>query len=358
MPSRAFTVRLLDHTGHSATAPIIRAKSPLRVSFAGGGTDFPDYYNKYGGMVFSSTINRYAHATVQPRADEEIVIRSLDLGHMVQYNACERPIFDGILDLAKAAVLRIGIRSGVDIRVRTDAPPGSGLGGSSAMTSALIGALCALHGDSLGPYELAELNWTIERVDVKIAGGKQDQYETTFGGLTLTEFYADRVVVNPLRIDQDILNDLEAHLLLCYTGQVRTDLGLIDQHLELYRAGRLATVEGMHRLRLLASQMKDALLGGRLDAFGAMLDESYQTKKRINPSIVDGTSAEVLYDAARRQGALGGKLLGAGGGGYLLLYCPTDRILEVRRELTSLGGQFTDFAFDGLGLQVWRSKCL
>jgi D-glycero-alpha-D-manno-heptose-7-phosphate kinase len=356
MPSQAFPLRTLGNGRGAMAGTIVRAKSPLRVSFAGGGTDLPHYYEKHGGAVLSSTINRYAYVNLHPRDDREISIRSLDMDHMVKYHLDERPIYDGALDLVKAAIQRMGLHCGVDLNVRTDAPPGSGLGGSSALTAAVIGALASLNGLVMDPYELAELNYTIERNDLRISGGKQDQYETTFGGFTFTEFARDQVIVNSLRIDRDIINDLEAHLLLCYTGRVRVDLGLIDKQINLYNGGHPDAIEGTKALHKLAYKMKDVLLSGRLDEFGDILHESYVNKKRVNPHITAGTPADMLYDEARKHGASGGKLLGAGGGGYLMLYCETGRVQEVRRTLEGLGGQFTDFAFDGLGLQVWRSK--
>jgi D-glycero-alpha-D-manno-heptose-7-phosphate kinase len=356
MPSRAFPERLLDEPRNTCKGTIIRAKAPLRISFAGGGTDLPEYYHKHGGAVLSSTINRYAYVTVYPADNGEVVIRSLDLGFLVKYPLGEVPVYDGVLDLAKAAIRQMGVERSVSIDVRLDAPPGSGLGGSSAFTAAILGALSALTGKGLSTYELAELNFIVERMDLKIAGGKQDQYATTFGGFNLIEFHRDRIIVNALRIDRDILNDLEAHLLLCYTGRVRPDLGLVERQLGFYKQGRAETLSGMKRLYELAFEMKEALLTAQISRFGELLHEAHVNKKRMNPHIAEGTRADLLYETARRHGAVGGKLCGAGGGGYLLLYCETGRQNEVRQELEKLGGQFTDFAFDGWGLQVWRSS--
>jgi D-glycero-alpha-D-manno-heptose-7-phosphate kinase len=339
-----------------ACGAIIRAKAPLRISFSGGGTDLPHWYEEHGGAVFSSTINRFAYVTLYPREDREVRIRSLDLGYMVQYDVKQKPIYDGVLDLAKAAIHRLGADRGMELDVRSDAPAGSGLGGSSALTAAVIGALARYTGHALDLYELAELNYEIERHDLRIAGGKQDQYATTFGGFNLIEFHADRVLVNPLSIDRDILNDLESHLLLCYTGRVRADLGLVSKQVKLYREGRTATHQGMQRLYELVFEMKESLLKGRLTEFGEQLHEAYLAKKRMNPDVAEGTIADQLYEEARSCGALGGKLLGAGGGGYLLLYGETDRQHEIRLALEAMGGQFTDFAFDTMGLQSWRSN--
>lgn len=335
---------------------VIRAKSPLRISFVGGGTDLPHYYEEHGGAVLSSTINKYSYVSIYPRDDKEVQINSLDFGHTVKYFVDEEPKYDGVLDLAKAAIRRMGSDLGFELNVQTEAPPGSGLGGSSAVTSAIIGALKEYTGVVLDHYELAELNYTIERIDLSIAGGKQDQYATTFGGFNLIEFYKDRVVVTPLRISPEILNDLEAHLMLCYTGKVRPSLGLVDSQIQYYHEGRLTTLEGMRRLHEMVHEMKEALLKGQLYEFGKLLDEAMTNKKRMNPEVstphIDG-----LYELAKKHGAIGGKLCGAGGGGYLMLFVEGKRRQEVKTALEEVGGQFTNFAFDDRGLQVWRSSC-
>ncbi len=356
MPTEAFPVRSLTGSRCASSGVMIRAKAPLRISFAGGGTDLPHFYEKQDGAVLSSTINRYARVTIYLRDDSEVVIRSLDLDRSVRYTLRDGPIYDGVLDLAKAAIHRLGVRQGMDLDVHMEAPKGSGLGGSSALTAAVLGAVASANGETYNLYELAELNYMIERTDLNIAGGKQDQYATTFGGFNLLEFRKNRVVVTPLRIDRSVLNDLEAHLLLCYTGKVRPNLGLVDKQIQFFHEGRPDTLRGMQRLCEMAFEMKEALLTGALDRFGEMLHEAYMNKKMMNPHVADGTPAEALYETGRKHGVIGGKLLGAGGGGYLLLYCETGCHVEVRQALEAMGGQFTDFSFDGLGLQVWRSR--
>lgn len=335
---------------------VIRALSPLRISFVGGGTDLPEYYEKYGGAVLSSTINRYSRVTLYPRDDKEIRIRSLDFGYSVRYAIDDEQAYAEVPDLARTAIRRMGSELGFELDVHTEAPPGSGLGGSSAVTSAVIGALMEYTGVVLDQYEVAELNYTIERIDLGISGGKQDQYATTFGGFNLIEFYADRVVVTPLRIHRDVLNDLEAHLMLCYTGKVRPSLGLVDAQVTYLKEARPDTVAALKHLHQMVYEMKDALVKGRLRHLGELIDEAFRTKKLMNPHVSDDT-IENLYAVAREHGAIGGKLCGAGGGGYLLLFVEGDRRHEVRRVLEEAGGQFTDFAFDSHGLQVWRSSC-
>ena len=335
---------------------IIRAKSPLRISFSGGGTDFPSWYEQHEGAVLCTTINRFARVTLYPRLDKNVRIRSVDLGHFADYQVDEQPVFDGALDLIKAAIRRVGCARGLDADVRSDAPSGSGLGGSSALVSAALGAVTAYHGCFLDRYALAEMNHTIERTDLRIPGGRQDQYASTFGGFNLIEFSKSQVLVNPLRIRPEILNDLEEHLLLCYTGVVRANQGLIAKQLQYVEEKREQTLVGMHSLYDLVFDMKRALLKGDLKEFGGLLHDAYENKKKMNPGVSTGTGADELYEAARKEGATGGKLMGAGGGGYLLIYCETHCQHKVKRKLEAMGGQFTDFAFEESGLQFWRSN--
>lgn len=335
---------------------IIRAKTPLRISFAGGGTDFPHWFETHPGAVLCTTVSQYARVTLYPREDKEVRIRSADLGHTINYNIDEGPIYDGMLDLAKAAILRLGCTRGLDLDIHCDAPPGSGLGGSSALVSSVIGAIAAYQNQVLDSYELAELNYKIERQDLSVPGGMQDQYGTTFGGLNLIEFSPKGVLVNPLRLNEGALADLEAHLMMCYIGNVRTSGGLITKQIQYAQEKRPTTLESMQRIYTLVHDMKSALLRGNLTLFGELLHEGFVHKKLMNPDITTGTRADELYEIARRHGAIGGKLMG--GGGYLLLYCETHRQHDVRKSLERAGGVVSNFAFDLRGLQVWHTRCL
>jgi D-glycero-alpha-D-manno-heptose-7-phosphate kinase len=334
---------------------IIRAKSPLRISFAGGGTDIPRYYLEHGGAVLSTTISRYSNVSLYPSDRKEVRIRSMDVGTIVSYRVDEEPVFDGVLDLAKAAIRRMGADVGFELDVYTDAPRGSGLGGSSAVTAAILGAVREYTGAVLDAYEMSELNYSIERIDLGIAGGKQDQYATTFGGFNLIEFDRDRVLVTPLRIARDILNELECHLMLCYTGQVRPSLGLVEGHIRDYVNGQPAIVSALQRSHEQVYSMVEALLHGRLERFAELLDESYRVKLSRAPEISNPRIDE-LYALARANGCLAGKLCGAGGGGYLLLYVPSERQHVVRAALEKTGGQIATFTFEDRGLQTWRSR--
>ena len=331
---------------------LVRAAAPLRISFVGGGTDFPHYFERHGGAVVSATIDHYARVTIHRHEGREITIRSLDLGHLVEYHLDEGPTFDGVMDLAKAAIQRVGVEGGMEVDIASDAPPGSGLGGSTALVTAVVGGLAALGGRSYTAEEVARLSYAIEREDLEISGGWQDQYATAFGGFNMIEFSPEDVTVTPVRITAEGLDELQRSLLLCYTGTVRTDLGLIETQIRLYREGREETIQGMKQLLAMAYEMRDALERGEFGALGDMLREAYESKKRMNPHIAEGTRIERLFEVAHGAGAAGGKICGAGGGGYLLLYCDPERREAVGRALERHGGQLAEFAFNPSGVQA------
>lgn len=339
----------------------ILATAPLRISFVGGGTDFPHYFERHGGAVLSATIDHAARVRVVPRSDRQVRIRSLDLGHLVEYHLEEAPEYDGVMDLPKAAIARMGVASGLDVDIESAAPPGSGLGGSSALVTACVAALAMLTDRELERADLARLAYGIEREDLGIAGGWQDQYAAAFGGFNLLEFgTGGAVAVVPLELSDGKLADLRSHLMLCYTGHVRTDLGLIHDQIRMYEDGREDTIVGMKQLHAMAYETKFEIEAGNLDRLGPLLRQAFESKKLMNPHITRGTPIERLFEAAARAGASGGKICGAGGGGYLLLACRPESQPAVRASLERLGGQFADFAFrrDGAearrGDRVWR----
>ncbi len=342
------------------TTPTVRATAPLRISFVGGGTDFPHYYERHGGAVVSATIDRCARVDVSRRDDRRVTIRSLDLGHRVEYGLERGPEYDGFLDLPKAAIERVGAAAGIDVGIASDAPPGSGLGGSSALVTACVGALAALEGRTMSAPDVARIAYAIEREDLGIAGGWQDQYAAAFGGFNLLEFGPDGVSVTPLSLGEPAVAELRSHLLLCYTGHVRTDLGLIDTQIRMYAEGREETIVGMKQLHEMAYEMREAIEAVDVRSLGGLLREAYESKKRMNPHIAEGTPVEALLDVAHTAGAAGGKICGAGGGGYLLLACDPDRRESVGAALEAHGGRIADFAFRDHGVEaatpqgVWR----
>lgn len=334
---------------------LIRAKAPLRISFAGGGTDIPPFPQQEGGCVLSATINRYAYGTLRPRQDRQICIESLDFGLSVSYSVEDKLVYDGKLDLVKAAILKLGGEklSGFDLFLHSDAPPGSGLGASSAMMVVLVGLLKEFKNLPLTDYEIADLAYIIERKELGIQGGLQDQYASTFGGFNYIEFLPDRVVVNPLKLSPDIINELQYNSLLCYTGQTRLSARIIEDQVQRYERGEVETLQALREIKRLTVEMKNALLRRELNEFGELLHQEWQYKKKLSPRI-STPELDELYEIARQEGAIGGKITGAGGGGYMLLYCRFDKKHKVAEKLKKLGCIITDFAFEPLGLQLWR----
>jgi D-glycero-alpha-D-manno-heptose-7-phosphate kinase len=326
----------------------------LRVSFAGGGTDVPPYPAEQGGLVLSATINRYAYGTLRPREDRQIGIQSLDLDAVASIALEDvRPNGDR-LDLIRAAVHKLASDSprGFDLFLHSAAPPGSGLGSSSAVVVTLVGLLSTHMKMPLTDYEKARLAYTVEREDLGLKGGTQDQYAAVFGGFNFMEFREDDVIVNPLRITPDTIHELEYNLLLCFTGGTRVSDHIIDDQTSRYRSQESSTLDGLQVQKELAVEMKNALLQGNLTEFGALLDRAWTYKKMMSPKITNDHIDE-LYDEAMRRGALGGKVTGAGGGGYMLLYCHYDTKHKVHAALSSLGAEAIDFQFDHAGLTTW-----
>ena len=333
---------------------IYRSKAPLRVSFGGGGTDISPYCDRNGGLVLSSTINKYCFGTLRPRSDREVQVRSLDYDLTVRYQVDEDPVYDGKLDLVKASIKHMGpVPRGFDLYLYSDAPPGSGLGSSSTLVVTVLGCLQRWLGRRLSPYQLADLAYRVEREEMGIKGGRQDQYAAVFGGFNLIEFEAGHTVVNPLRLRPEVVNELEANLLLCYTGKTRVSASIIESQVRSCRNEEPNTMAALNRLKELTVRLKNSLLQEDLDEFGELLHEAWVHKKRLAPAITD-REIDGLYQAALESGATGGKLLGAGGGGYLLLFCPPHRRHLVVSRLEKLSGQAVSFAFEWQGLQTWE----
>jgi D-glycero-alpha-D-manno-heptose-7-phosphate kinase len=239
--------------------------------------------------------------------------------------------------------------------MHSDAPPGSGLGSSSTLVVALIGLFNHWQNLALTNYEIADLAYQIERIDMQFKGGKQDQYSATFGGFNFIEFFKDATIVNPLRISGDVLNELHYNLVLCYTGKTRRSDPIIDAQVKGYVQQSEDVIRAMGELKQIAIDLKNALLRGRLDSFGALLHSAWMNKKRMASQISDPHIDE-LYETARKHGALGGKISGAGGGGYMFFYCAFDKKHIVAEQLEKLDAQVIDFNFDFHGLQTWQVR--
>lgn len=340
---------------------IVRARAPLRLGLAGGGTDVAPFCDLHGGYVMNAAIDKYAYATVDESPTGQAEFHALDHGVSIAWKPQEVVFGQGPLQLLTGTYLRI-CRDFLDdrrpaLRVRTfsDAPPGSGLGSSSTLVVALVTAMAEYFSLAMGEYEVAHLAYQIERSDLAMAGGKQDQYAAAFGGFNFMEFHAgDRVIVNPLRIKDWVLAELEASLLLYFTGVSRESARIIDEQAHNAATGVQDSVDAMHELKNEAVQMKEALLKGDLSAFARTFQKGWEAKKRMAHSIsnpmIDAVEAVAVDNGARAT-----KVSGAGGGGFMMFVCdPCDRV-RLSRALAAQGGNLVDFHFNPQGAIAWRA---
>lgn len=337
---------------------IYRSKAPLRIGLAGGGTDVSPYCDEYGGAILNATISLYAYATIEPLSVPQVVIEAVDRGEICRHTLADELPIDGSLDLAKGVYNRIvrefgKLPSGFKLTTYVDAPAGSGLGTSSTLMVAILGAFTEWLKLPLGEYDMAHMSYEIERLELKMAGGKQDQYAATFGGVNFMEFYnEDKVIVNPLRIKSKYLYELENNLLLYFTATSRYSSTIIEAQSKNVSDRNLRSIEAMHHLKEQSKMMKEALLRGNIDEIGPILDFGFRHKKDMAEGI-STSSMDEMYEAALKAGATGGKISGAGGGGFMMFYCPATSNHVVRDALSQFGGIFRPYQFTERGLFTW-----
>jgi D-glycero-alpha-D-manno-heptose-7-phosphate kinase len=338
---------------------MIRCKAPLRLGLAGGGTDVSPYADLYGGAILNASINLYAYAHIQPLTDGSIHFESIDRSERCSFKNAAEIELNGYLDLLKGVSLYIEKYIGKPLSfllsTYVDAPAGSGLGTSSTLVVAILGAFKEWLNLPWGEYDMARIAYEIERKELKMAGGRQDQYAATFGGVNFMEFYADeKVIVNPLRIRTKHLDELQNNLLLYYTGTSRLSAAIIDAQQKNVVAKSEKSIDAMHQLKAQSSMMKEALLRGQLNNIGEILDFGWQHKKQMASEITNPLIDE-LYSTALKNGATGGKISGAGGGGFMLFYCPENTRFQVMKALQSFGGEFRRYEFTEQGVRSWTS---
>ena len=337
---------------------IFRSKAPLRIGLAGGGTDVSPYSDIYGGSILNATISLFAKASIELIDSNEIILEALDRDEKVVYPLSESLPIDGKLDLLKGVYNRItkdyGFQNkGFKLTTHVDAPAGSGLGTSSTLVVAILGAFAEMLRIPMGEYDMAHYAYEIERVDLNLAGGKQDQYAATFGGVNFMEFYKDdKVIVNPLKVKQEHLFELENNLLLYYTSTSRDSATLIKKQTQNVNSKNSTSIEAMHQLKEQAKQMKDALLMGKLHEIGSILDYGFEQKRKMAEGISNQLMEEI-YDTAKKAGATGGKISGAGGGGFMIFYCPVNTKINVAKSLEKFSGQARNYQFVYQGLKTW-----
>jgi D-glycero-alpha-D-manno-heptose-7-phosphate kinase len=336
---------------------IYRSKAPLRIGLAGGGTDVSPYSDLYGGAILNATVSLFAYANIETIPEKNILLHAMDKKEEQKYAWSNELPIDGQLDLLKGVYNRIQKQygmpeTGFKLSTFVDAPAGSGLGTSSTLVVAIVGAFVEMLRLPLGEYDIAQLAYEIERSDLKMVGGKQDQYAATFGGVNYMEFYGDNVVVNPLRIKQQYLFELENNLLLYYTATSRESARIIEKQSQNVVSKQEKPIDAMHQLKRQAQLMKEALLKGRLHEIGEILDFGFQQKKQMAEGI-SNTLMDEIYEAAKKAGATGGKISGAGGGGFMTFYCPANTKYKVIEKLSAFGGFVKNYQFVDHGLTYW-----
>jgi D-glycero-alpha-D-manno-heptose-7-phosphate kinase len=340
-------------------AILYRSRAPLRLGLAGGGTDVSPYSDEFGGCVLNATVNLYSYCTISPTNDDQVTFNAPDRREKFTAKATAALTLEGTLPLHKAIYNRIvrefngGRPLPCEITTYSDAPAGSGLGTSSTMVVAILGAFIKWLKLPLGEYEIAHLAFEIERLELRLAGGKQDQYAAAFGGFNFMEFHADdRVIVNPLRVGPSTINELQSSLILYYTGVSRDSAKIISEQIRNVTNKSAISVNAMHDMKTDAVEMKDYLLRSDLKAFARTLGRSWEAKKRM-ATVISNPQIEELFETALGAGALSGKVSGAGGGGYIMFMIDPCKREEVAQALGTFPGVVHRFQFTPCGVETW-----
>lgn len=335
-----------------------RSKAPFRIGLAGGGTDVSPYSDEYGGAILNATISLYAYTTIIPRNDGKIVFRSEDEDLTLTYDIQKEIPTGSPLDLQIGVYNRI-VKDftkealGFEMITSMDVSTGSGLGTSSTLVVSILGAFVEWLKLPLGEYDIAQLAYDIERVDLNMAGGKQDQYAATFGGVNFMEFHPNNnVIVNPLRIRQELLNELQFNLILFYTKTSRESSKIIETQSQNAQSKKEKPIQAMHIVKEQSYRMKESLLKGELRNIGKILDVSWINKKEM-ASGISNSFIDEIYAAAIENGATGGKISGAGGGGFMIFYADNNNRYNVINALRKFGGEIQKYEFTTEGLISW-----
>jgi D-glycero-alpha-D-manno-heptose-7-phosphate kinase len=337
-----------------------RARAPLRIGLAGGGTDISPYCDEFGGAVLNVTIDRFAFASCIPRSDGRIVFEADDIGVREEWdgNGSDAPR----LCLHRGVYVRMmkefnrGEFVPLTLRTTVDAPAGSGLGSSSSLVVAMVDALREILAAPLGPYEVARLAYEIERVDLGLSGGRQDQYAAAFGGINFIEFLpGDRVIVNPLRARRNVFCELESSLVVCFSGQSRESANIIDQQTTVMKTANSAGMDALHQLKHDAMEMKRAFTEGDIDRMAAVLRSSWEAKK-ATASAVSNRRIDDLLELGLENGALAGKVSGAGGGGFIFFFVHPENRFRLTSALNDADGHATSVKFTEDGCETWTFR--
>jgi len=332
---------------------IYKSRAPVRITFGGGGTDIPPYDEKYRGLCLGATIDKYVYSSLRKRRDKHIEITSWDLNSLQSLDSIKDICYDGKIDLIKAAIKKMNPDFGFDLYVRSDVHPHSGLGASASAAVSIIGVFNHLRDkDRLTNHQIAELAYIIEDEEIKNISGRQDQYAATFGGINLYEFHGGNfVLVNPLNLKKDYILELEKKLLIAYVGKRVKSSG--EMHKKEKSAMDEKKIKRLHKIKKIARDMEYCLRKGNLKDFGYLIRESWERKVAYNPNVTN-QHIDDLVETALKNGAIGARLMGAGGGGHLLIYCDSNKEQIVAEKIEKMGAKILPFSFDFTGLQTWE----
>jgi len=331
----------------------VRSKAPVRISFAGGGTDVFPYSEEKGGCVISTSINKYSFTSLNINDSNSIKLGSNTHKDII-LDLVEEVVLDGKFDLAKCVIAEMKPEKGMNLFFRNDVVPRSGLGSSAAAFVSLLGAFTKAYNKNWSKEEIAKMAFDFERNKLKINGGKQDQYASAIGGLNFIEFKENSVKVNPLNLTSGTMNELEKNIVLVFT-QKRESQGndILSDQINSVENKNKDVVSALDVAKQITINMKSALKNSDLEQFGRLLHEGWIEKKKYS-KMVSNPFIDKLYEKAISVGAIGGKISGAGGGGHMIFYCYPDKEVKVQQKLESLGAKVIPFSFEFKGLQTWR----
>jgi D-glycero-alpha-D-manno-heptose-7-phosphate kinase len=353
--SKLVSIVTRDHIPQKLEQKVFaRAKSPVRISFGGGGSDISTYFTENKAAVINATISLYSHSTLKIRDDEKIILNSLDLNDKIEFNDIEELYkYEGKFSLIKAVIKAINPSFGFELFIHSDFPMSSGLGGSAVVTSSILGCFNQFRNDKWDKHDISEIAFQAERLHLGVAGGWQDQYATVFGGFNFMEFNKDQNIISPIRLNNETILEMEESLVLCYTGTTH-DSGNIhnDQKKETQNTNVKERIQSNVDLTF---EIRNHLLRGRLDEFGKCLHTAWVLKRSFS-SKISNSFLDKIYNGAIQNGAIGGKLLGAGGGGYFLFYVPSFDRHKLMNWIKTIGLLATPFVFENNGLQSWTVR--
>lgn len=330
---------------------MIITRTPVRISFGGGGTDIPGFYEEHGGAVVSITINKYFYSFYNPRDDEKIQMISSDFQSLLSVDDFYSLKFGEGFDIPSAVIKHFRLYHGFDLFTASEIPPGSGLGSSGAVTVNMVRLCSKLKNETMTQRQIAEDAFFIQRQILNLPIGKQDEYAAAYGGLNFIEFSEKEVSVNPIQIDPDTKKSLEKNLLLFFTKKTRQASTILQRQEDSIKGKDTSIIEAMIEVKNNAYHIKETLEVGDLKRFGSLLDQAWNSKKKMSPEI-SNDYLDRIYEIASQNGALGGKIAGAGGGGYFMFYCEEEKQENLKNAMASEKLAFLDFNFSDKGVTI------